>query len=125
MPFENRTICELIYFEPFENPTRPVFRYPLYTTKYKFSVIYSYGEALKTYLGLSLLFLCLQSFSLLIPLGLHLVIVWPEFLPAILNELGAQTVKLANQIQNFLDEKASVADARFPENDDDEAKIIF
>ena len=29
MPFENRTICELIYFGPFENRTRPVFGSPL------------------------------------------------------------------------------------------------
>ena len=43
------------------------------------------------------------------------MVVGPKFLPAVEDELGALTVKLADLVEDLLDEEAGVADARFSE----------
>ena len=72
-------------------------------------------EAKKWNLGSAFLFLGLLTFPLLVSLGLHLVVVGPKFLPAVEDELGALAVKLADLVEDLLDEEAGVADARFSE----------
>jgi len=64
------------------------------------------------YLCFTLLFFGFQSFSLLISLGFHLVIVGPQLLPAVLNKLRAKAVELADQIKNLFDEEACITNAR-------------
>ena len=66
------------------------------------------------YLCSAFLFFGFQSFSLLVDLGFHFVVIGPQLLTAVQNELSAQAVELADQVENLLDEEAGVANTRLP-----------